>query len=98
MKGLYKGRSLSASVNWGEGYKLINKIPRPTTKLGRTIVGSLLIIGGILGFLPILGFWMVPLGLIILSQDFAPVRRFRRRWSVRFGRWWENRKQHIKNQ
>jgi len=52
-------------------------------------LGVLLIIGGILGFLPVLGFWMIPLGLIILSQDFASVRRFRRRWTVKLTRWWE---------
>jgi hypothetical protein len=28
----------------------------------RLVVGVLLIVGGLLGFLPILGFWMVPLG------------------------------------
>ncbi len=67
---------------------LIKKIPRPATKLGRIIVGGLLVIGGVLGFLPILGFWMIPVGLIILSHDFASVRRFRRNWSVRLGRWW----------
>ncbi|MEE9314193.1 MAG: PGPGW domain-containing protein [Rhizobiaceae bacterium] len=76
---------------------MINKIPRPATKLGRTVVGSLLVVGGILGFLPILGFWMVPLGLIILSQDFARVRRFRRRWSVRIGRWWSKMRSRLKN-
>ncbi len=64
------------------------KLAMPGTRLGRTIAGSLLIIGGILGFLPILGFWMIPLGLLMLSQDFAGVRRFRRRWTVRLGRRW----------
>ncbi|MGI9355147.1 MAG: hypothetical protein ACR2PF_08320 [Rhizobiaceae bacterium] len=60
----------------------------PGTRTGRTIVGLLLIAGGIVGFLPILGFWMIPLGLFMLSQDFAIVRRFRRRWTVRMGRRW----------
>jgi hypothetical protein len=31
--------------------------------------GGALIVGGIVGFLPILGFWMVPLGLILLAKD-----------------------------
>jgi len=60
----------------------------PTTKIGRILVGSLLIFGGLFGFLPILGFWMIPLGLVILSQDFAIVRRFRRRWAIRLKRCW----------
>lgn len=60
----------------------------PATRKGRLIVGTLLVIGGIFGFLPILGFWMVPLGLLILSQELSFVRRHRRRLSV----WWEHRR------
>lgn len=60
----------------------------PSTRLGRTVMGAALICGGILGFLPVLGFWMIPMGLIILSQDFPVVRRWRRNWAVKIGRWW----------
>lgn len=56
--------------------------PRPL----RLSAGVLLIAGGCLGFLPILGFWMVPLGLFILSVDSPVVRRWRRRLAVRFNR------------
>lgn len=70
--------------------KLKNKMP--ASRIGRTIVGTLLIIGGILGFLPVLGFWMVPLGLVVLSVDFPSVRRFRRNQEVRLGRWWQKRR------
>ncbi|WP_338022081.1 hypothetical protein [Allorhizobium sonneratiae] len=45
-------------------------------------IGVLFIIGGCLGFLPVLGFWMVPVGLVILSHDNPMVRRFRRRSEV----------------
>ncbi|MDA7968799.1 MAG: hypothetical protein MPK31_07745, partial [Gammaproteobacteria bacterium] len=41
----------------------------------RFAVGILLLIGGVLGALPILGFWMVPLGLLVLSWDFRWARR-----------------------
>jgi purine-cytosine permease-like protein len=51
-------------------------------------IGILLIAGGLVGFLPILGFWMVPLGLLVLSYEFAMVRRHRRRFVV----WWERRR------
>ena len=34
-----------------------------------------LIVGGALGFLPVLGFWMAPLGLVLLAQDVPPLRR-----------------------
>ncbi len=53
----------------------------------RIAIGVLLIFFGIFGFLPVLGFWMVPLGLLVLSHDFAWPRRQRRRLAV----WWERR-------
>ena len=52
----------------------------------RIALGVALILGGFLGFLPVLGFWMVPLGLLVLSIDLAPVRRFRRRMEIWWGR------------
>lgn len=46
----------------------------------RTLLGLILIAGGLLGFLPILGFWMIPLGIAVIGLDVAPlVRVFRRR-------------------
>jgi hypothetical protein len=69
-------------------------IPVPQSRSLRVALGIALVLGGFVGFLPILGFWMVPLGLIILSIDFKPVRRLRRRievWWGRRGRLWWNR-------
>ncbi|WP_420558554.1 hypothetical protein [Roseovarius sp.] len=37
------------------------------------MLGVLLIIGGIFGFLPVLGFWMIPLGVAVASLDVVPV-------------------------
>ncbi|PRD41299.1 hypothetical protein C5748_22330 [Phyllobacterium phragmitis] len=62
------------------------RIPIPQSALMRRILGIVLVIGGILGFLPVLGFWMVPLGLLVLSHDSAIIRRWRRKLEVRFGR------------
>ena len=59
----------------------------PASRIARTVIGVALIIGGVLGFLPVLGFWMVPLGLLVLSVDFPLVRRWRRRLTVEFGLW-----------
>jgi hypothetical protein len=59
-------------------------ISMPRSRYGRITTGSLLIVGGTLGFLPILGFWMVPLGLIVLSHDLPSVRRKRRQMAL----WW----------
>lgn len=56
----------------------------PTNPLSRQILGILLVVGGILGFLPILGFWMLPLGLVILSIDLPLLRKYRRRIEIKF--------------
>ncbi len=64
------------------------EIPVPRSKAGRIATGTALVGGGFLGFLPILGFWMVPLGLIVLSHDIPAVRRRRRRITV----WWSRRR------
>ena len=73
------------------------KIYVPGHPLLRIVLGIVLIIGGLLGFLPILGFWMVPLGLVVLSVDLPLVRRFRRTATVRFGHWMHKRwPQHAK--
>lgn len=58
----------------------------PGPPLLRIVVGIALIFGGVLGFLPVLGFWMLPLGVLVLSVDLHPVRRIRRRIEVRWGR------------
>ncbi len=60
----------------------------PKSRLLRIAIGVLLILLGFVGFLPILGFWMVPIGLLVLSYEFAVVRRHRRRLVV----WWERRR------
>ncbi len=60
----------------------------PKNRVIRITLGILFIIGGILGALPILGFWMFPIGLLFLSVDFAIARRWRRRIEV----WWGRRK------
>ena len=31
--------------------------------------------GGVFGFLPILGFWMFPLGLALIALDLPPTRK-----------------------
>jgi hypothetical protein len=38
-------------------------------------LGALLIVGGVFGFLPVLGFWMIPLGAALIALDIPPLRR-----------------------
>jgi hypothetical protein len=65
------------------------RIPLPQSRAPRIALGAALVFCGLLGFLPVLGYWMIPLGLIVLSHDLAYVRRRRRRLSV----WWARRRQ-----
>jgi hypothetical protein len=65
----------------------------PGNRIVRIAMGVALVILGIFGtVLPILGVWMIPLGLIVLSVDIPVVRRLNRRLSVAFSRWWQGRK------
>jgi uncharacterized membrane protein len=65
---------------FGRGFDL------PQGRWQRIALGVALVLGGIVGFLPILGFWMIPLGLFVLSLELASVRRLRRRLIVRFSK------------
>lgn len=58
-----------------------NSLPR--SRFWRIVIGLFLLIGGILGFLPVLGFWMIPLGLIVLAIDIPMIRRFSHRIGLR---------------
>jgi hypothetical protein len=52
----------------------------------RILLGFLLVIGGVLGFLPILGFWMLPLGAIVLCREIPAVARLVERVQQRWRR------------
>ena len=64
---------------------------RPSSRLVRIPLAVLLILGGIFSFLPILGLWMLPLGLLLFAQDVPmlqpPLARVRawveRKWTER---------------
>lgn len=52
----------------------------------RKSVGVLLVSGGALGFLPVLGYWMLPFGLALLAVDWPVARRLHRQLVVWWGR------------
>jgi purine-cytosine permease-like protein len=64
------------------------RMPIPRSRKARICIGFIFVILGMFGFLPILGFWMIPVGLLILSHDIPAVRRKRRQTEV----WWYRRK------
>lgn len=53
--------------NFAAGW--LERIRRPEARWIRIPLGFLLIIGGIFSFLPVLGIWMLPLGLLLLALD-----------------------------
>jgi hypothetical protein len=59
--------------------KIRGQVRRALVRVRRTLpvgtrlpVGVVLIAGGMLGFLPVLGFWMIPLGIGIAALDVKP--------------------------
>ena len=68
--------------------KLVDRLPprmgdtvtyllKPSSRWVRIPSGALLIAGGVLSFLPILGVWMLPLGLALLAEDVPALRSSR---------------------
>ena len=57
----------------------IRWLRRPSSRWLRIPAGMLLVIGGLLSILPLLGIWMLPLGLALLAEDVPALRRLRDR-------------------
>jgi hypothetical protein len=65
---------------------------KPSMSWLRMPLGFLFILGGLFSFLPVLGLWMLPLGLVLLALDFAFLRRPTARSLVAGERWWRRRR------
>lgn len=59
-------RGVGRSIRW---------LRAPSSRWLRIPAGVVLILGGIFSILPILGLWMLPLGLLLLAQDLPFLRR-----------------------
>ena len=68
----------------------IGWLRQPSRRWIRIPAGVLLLAGGVLSILPILGLWMLPLGIVILAEDIAPLRTF----TDQVLDWMERRKPH----
>jgi hypothetical protein len=49
--------------------RFLRWLRQPASRSARILVSALLVIGSLFSFLPVLGVWMLPLGLIIIAQD-----------------------------
>lgn len=58
---------IAAKAPWAAG--TVTWLRAPENAIVRVPVALLLILGGIFSFLPLLGIWMLPLGLLLLAID-----------------------------
>lgn len=70
-KSHHRRRQLIAS-----SYLLFKKTQRYLPPVVRGLIGIILILLGFVGFLPIVGYWMIPLGLAVLATDIPPLKRW----------------------
>jgi hypothetical protein len=79
--------------------RAIRWLRKPEARWVRWPLGALLIVGGFFGFLPVLGFEFIPIGLLLVAQDIPflrePVGRFtlwlEERW-VALRKWWQRKR------
>ena len=55
--------------------RTIHWLRRPSSRWARRPAGALFTLGGIFAILPVLGLWMLPVGLVLLSEDIPVLRR-----------------------
>lgn len=53
----------------------LRRVRKPDARLIRIPIGVLLVLGGVFSFLPVLGLWMLPLGLLLIALDVAFLKR-----------------------
>ena len=83
--------------------RAISWLRKPQARWVRLPLGVLFICAGFLWFLPALGLWCLPLGLLLIAQDVRFLRRpvgrmtlyLLDRW-VRFRKWWARRRARAK--
>jgi hypothetical protein len=64
---------------------------KPSSRWVRIPLALLLVVGGVFSFLPVLGLWMLPLGLLLIAQDVPLLQKplagmlgwIERKWSER---------------
>ena len=68
--------------------RAVRWLRRPEGRWLRVPAGALLAVASLLSILPLFGLWMLPLGLLLLAEDAAPLRRVRDRLLASAERRW----------
>ena len=69
---------------------IVRWLRQPSVRWVRIAAAVLLMLGGVFSILPVLGLWMLPLGLVLLAEDVRPLRRA----TDRILAWIEQRRPH----
>jgi len=76
--------------------RFVRWLRKPSSRWVRIPAALLLVAGGFVGFLPVLGFWMSPLGLVLIAQDLpflrGPIARLINWGITRWERWQRRRR------
>lgn len=73
--------------------RAIHWLREPKAKWVRIPVGLALIAGGLFGFLPVLGFEFIPLGLLVIAVDVPFLQKPVARFTLWLERKWRNFKE-----
>jgi hypothetical protein len=69
---------------------VVRWLRRPSVRWVRIAAALLFMLGGLFRILPVLGLWMLPLGVVLLADDVKPLRRA----TDRLLAWIEQRRPH----
>jgi hypothetical protein len=70
--------------------RIVRWLRQPSARYVRIGAALLLMLGGIFSILPVLGLWMLPLGVVLLAEDVKPLRSA----TDRLLAWIEHRRPH----
>ncbi len=81
-------RQLDSSVrSFPRVRNFVERLMAPHLIFVRLPLAILFILGGILWFLPIVGLWMLPIGLLLLAVDLPALRPRVSAWMILLRRW-----------
>lgn len=83
---------LSLSGPGSRRHGVVRALLRPYLWPVRLVLAALLVLGGLLSFLPVLGIWMLPLGIILLAIDAPFLAPVVAKYVTRARWWWRRRR------